>query len=86
MEKHSLSNRKQENGERFYNFLTDIKVLSRNSNFCNQRYPSMLRDRTVGGIKNGHICEKLLADPELTLEKAEEICSTAEKAQKCRVI
>ena len=46
----------------------------------------MLRDRTVGGIKNGHICEKLLADPELTLEKAEEICSTAEKAQKRRVI
>ena len=67
-------------GEKFDDFLTDIKVLSKNCNFCNQCYPSMLRDRIVGGIKDDHTRQKLLADPKLTLQKAEETCRAVKKA------
>ena len=41
----------------------------------------MLSDIIMRGIKDGHICQKLLADPKLTLEKAEEICLAAAKAE-----
>ena len=44
IERHSFNNRKQEDGEKFDDFLTDIKVLRKNCNFCNQCYPSMLRE------------------------------------------
>ena len=81
MERHSFNNRKQEDGEKFDDFLTDIKVLSKNCNFCNQCYPSMLRDRIVGGIKDDHTRQKLLADPKLTPQKAEEMCRAVEKAE-----
>ena len=41
----------------------------------------MLRGKIVGGIKDDHICQKLLADPKLTLGKVEEICRAAEKSE-----
>ena len=80
MERHSFNNKKQEDGETFDNFLTNIKVLSKKCNFCNQCYPSILRDRIVCGIRDDHIHQILLADPKLTPEKAE-ICHTTEKAK-----
>ena len=41
----------------------------------------MLRDRIVGGIKDDHTRQKLLANPKLTLQKAEETCRAVEKAE-----
>jgi len=40
----------------------------------------MLHDCIVGGIRYDRIRQKLLADPKLMLEKAEEICRASEKA------
>ena len=61
MERHSFHNRQQEEEEKFDDFLTDIKVLSKNCNFCIQCYPSMLRDSIVGGIRDDRTRQKLLA-------------------------
>lgn len=42
----------------------------------------MLRDKIVYGIKNDQLRKKLLAEPELTLNKAIEICTIAEQVIK----
>ena len=74
MERHTFNNRTQEDGEKFDEYLTEIKLLSKNCNFCNQCYESLLRDRIVGGIKCDITRQKLLLEKDLTLKKAEEIC------------
>ena len=63
-------------------FLTEIKLLSRNCNFCDkiECFNSLLRDWIVGGIRNDQVREKLLAEKKLTLEKAIGICRSSEKA------
>jgi len=69
MERHSFHNRQQEEEEKFDDFLTDIKVLSKNCKFCIQCYPSILRDHIVGGIRYDRIRQKLLADLSLRSKK-----------------
>ena len=64
---------------KFDDFLTEIKLLSKNCNFCDVCYPSLLRDRIVGIFSN-EVREKLLSEKDLTLEKAMEICRSKEKA------
>ena len=91
LERHSFNSRRQEEGEKFDDFLTDIKLLSNNCNFCDACNPSLLRDRIVSGIFSDEIREKLLSEKDLTLEKAMEIFRSKEKAfegmntlKKCR--
>ena len=81
MERHTFNNRTQEDGEKFDEYLTEIKLLSKNCNFCNQCYESLLRDRIVGGIKCDITRQKLRSEKDLTLKKAEEICRASEKAR-----
>ena len=82
LERHKFFQRKQEDGEGFDDFITDIKILGQNCNFCSTAtcFESLLRDRVVGGIISDQVREKLLAIKKLTLEKAVEICRSAEKA------
>ena len=64
-------------------FLTDIKLLSKNCNFCNSEecLNSLLRDRIVSGISSDIVREKLLAEKQLTFDQSIEISRSAEKAQ-----
>ena len=80
LERHLFNSRKQDDGEKFDDFLTDLKILSKNCNFCADCYPGLLRDRIVGGIQDDKIRQNLLADNKLTLEQAEHICRAGEKA------
>ena len=45
--------RKQQEGEAFDEFLTEIIILSKNCNFCaGDCHSSMITDRIVGGVKD----------------------------------
>ena len=63
-------NRKEDEGVATY-----VAVLRKLSEHCNygETLPEMLRDRLVCGINNEKIQRRLLAEPDLTLKKAEEI-------------
>ena len=80
LKRHLFNSRQQDDGEKFDDFLTDLKILSKNCNFCDNCYPGLLRDRIVGGIQDDKIRQSLLADNKLTLEKAEHLCRAGEKA------
>ena len=81
LERHTFNNRIQEDGEKFDEFLTDLKILSRNCNFCENCHNSLIRDRIVAGVNDDTLKQKLLAHDSLTLEKAENMCRAHEKAK-----
>ena len=74
-------NRKQEQGETFEHFLTDIRKLVKD---CSYRDPEeMIRDSIVCGLLSQEIREKLLQTGDsLTMEKAVEIVTTFEATRK----
>ena len=45
LERHTFNSRFQQEGELFDDFLTDIKTLSKNCNFCATCYDGLIRDR-----------------------------------------
>ena len=61
MERHTFNTRRQESGKKFDDFLTDIKNLSKNCNFCATCYEGLIRDRIVGGINDSRVRRKLLS-------------------------
>lgn len=69
--------RKQEDGETFDNFYSEIKKLVKNCNY-KELEDRMLRDRIVMGVKDQKIQRKLLENHDLTLDKAVSMCRTAE--------
>ena len=81
MERHALNSRKQESDEPFDDFITELKFLSKNCNFCDACHDGLIRDRIVAGIRDHATRQKLLSDDKLTLKKAEDICRAAEKAK-----
>ena len=52
MERHTFNNRNQEEGETFDDFLTELKVLQKNCNFCENCSEGLLRDRIVGDSRS----------------------------------
>ena len=80
LERHIFNSRKQEDGECFDNSLTELKLLSRNCNYCEGCYPGLLRDRIVAGNQSDVGRNKLLSENELTVEKAINICRASKKA------
>ena len=80
MERHTFNTRNQEEGELFDDFLTEIKILSKNCVFCAQCHDGLIRDRIVAGIRDSQLRQKLLADDKLDLKKAEDSCRAKEKA------
>ena len=81
MERHAFNTRNQEEGELFDDFLTEIKILSKNCAFCDTCYDGLIRDRIVAGIRDRQLRQKLLADDKLDLKKAEDTCRAKEKAK-----
>ena len=80
LERHLFNSRCQEEGELFDDFLTDIKILSKNCGFCGSCHDSLVRDRIVAGINDDQLRKRLLADSKLDLQKAGNICRSYEKA------
>ena len=80
LERHSFNTRNQKDGEPFDDYITDLKTLSKNCNFCNDCHNGLIRDRIVGGITNNKLRKKLLAEHKLTLKKTEDLCRAHEKA------
>ena len=81
MERHTFNTRNQEDGEVFDDFQTEIKLLSKNCNFCDTCHDGLIRDRIVGGIRDPSLRQKLLPEVKLDLKKAEESCRAREKAR-----
>ena len=78
--RHTSNQRVQEERETFDDFVTDIKILSKNCNFCATCHDAMIRDRIVTGINNDTLRKKLLAEPKLTLKQTEDIYRANKKA------
>lgn len=73
-------NRKQDEGEPFDHFLTDLKKLSKTCDFGDS-CDSMIRDRIVFGIQSLELQERLLHAEDLTLDKAVDKCRANELAR-----
>lgn len=59
LERHNFNTRKQEEGENFDDFLTDLKLLSKNCNFCDTCHNGLIRDRIVGGIREKKVKKEI---------------------------
>ncbi len=80
LERHHFNNRRQQDGEKFDDFLTELKVLATNCNYCVNCYPGILRDRVVEGVSSDVVREKLIAERILDLDTAVEKCRSFEVA------
>ena len=74
LERHNFNSRKQEDGKCFDDFLAELKLLSRNCNYCEGCYPGLLQDRIVAGIQSDVVRKKLLSKNKLTVGKTINIC------------
>lgn len=73
---YNFNKRDQEDGETFDAFYTAIRKIAENCNY--KEKDRMLRDRILIGIKDQRTQQKLLEVKELTLDKAVDICRSAE--------
>ena len=74
--------RQQQLGERFDDFLTALRDLSRNCSFCSPCRETLLRDRIVIGTHDTEVVQRLLAEKDLTLEDAIRICRSEEAVKR----
>lgn len=81
MERYRFNSRVQQENESLDEFLTDLKKLALMCEYNNLQQ-EMLRDRLVVGIRKAVVKERLLREPELTLESAISICRADEESQK----
>ena len=72
LEKHQFNCRQEEDVEKFGNYVTELKILSINCGFCETCFLELLRARIVSGINSDVFRKYLLAEKDLTLEKAME--------------
>lgn len=73
----------QKEGQTFEQFLTEAKTAAGKCEFnmesaFESREDSLVRDRVIFGIRDEHLQERLLAEPNLTLVKAADLCRAAE--------
>jgi hypothetical protein len=71
-------NRHQRADEQFDHFLTDVKILSNDCQFCVNCKESMIRDRLVFGTSNCESQEKLIKKGEPSLEEVVSILRLAD--------
>ena len=63
-------------------FLTNIKLLAKDCNFCNDACQSSnISDRIVGGVKDNELRKQLLSVKDLNEAKTIEICRAFETAE-----
>ena len=72
-ERYRFWQRDQAKGESVDTWLKDIKIHASSCGFEEQR-DLMLRDTLVFGVQDERVKERILREPELTLEKTVDIC------------
>ncbi|MES9975679.1 MAG: aspartyl protease family protein, partial [Candidatus Thiodiazotropha sp.] len=77
-ERYRFSARKRQPEETIMQYVTELKAIARNCNFCQCMYQSLLRDQIARGIRNETTTRKLLTMKNLTLEQCIEICLSEE--------
>lgn len=80
-ERYKFNERKQEEGENFENFYTNLRQLLETCNYSGNNAPledQLLRDRIVQGVYDKSLQESLLRIESLTLDKAAQMCRAAE--------
>ncbi|XP_077494383.1 uncharacterized protein LOC144105044 [Amblyomma americanum] len=78
-ERYVFCTRSQMEKEHFEKFGRDLKRQATQCNFGDQ-HDSLIRDQIVFGTNNSKLRERMLAEKDLTLLKAEELCKAAELA------
>eukprot|EP00731_Ephydatia_muelleri_P001678 Em0001g1678a len=71
----------RQNGENVATFVSELRQLAMRCDF-GASLEEMLRDRLVCGIKDEHIQRRLLAEPNLTFKKAQDIAQALESADR----
>jgi len=80
-ERYLFYKRSQESGERFDNFVGDLRRLAKTCEFGNVQ-ESMIRDQIVVGIRDDATRQKLLQVRKLTLKNAIDMCRACELASR----
>ena len=76
-ERYVFFSRNQENGESIAHYVTVLKTMSNTCEFGDLKEP-LIRDRVVFGIQDNSVRERLVRDPDLTLQTAIEKVRSAE--------
>eukprot|EP00731_Ephydatia_muelleri_P001691 Em0001g1691a len=71
----------RQNGDNVATFVSELRQLAMRCDF-GASLEEMLRDRLVCGIKDEHIQRRLLAEPNLTFKKAQDIAQALESADR----
>lgn len=79
-ERHVFNNRVQKPDETFDQFVTDLRILSRNCEY-ERLLDGIIRDRIIEGIRDNDTRRRLLREDKLTLERCVDICRAAECTQ-----
>ena len=80
-ERYKFNSRKQATGERFDRYLTDLRHLAKNCNFCNCLCDTLLRDRIVMGIHDNETRKRLLEMKDLTMDRCVDVCRAYEATE-----
>ena len=80
-ERYKFNSRKQATGERFDMYLTELRHLAKNCNFCNCLCDTLLRDRIVMGIHDNETRKRLLEMKDLTLDRCVDVCRAYEATE-----
>ena len=81
VQRFQFHSRTQKLGETVVTFVAELRQLSEFCEFC-ASLEDMLRDRLVCGIASGSTQRRLLAEPDLTLQKAQNLAQAIESADK----
>jgi hypothetical protein len=81
MERHIFNSRKQATSESFENFLSDLKIKATTCEF-GALHDDLVRDRIVSGIHSAYVRKQLLKEPNLTMDRAVQICQIHEQTDK----
>ena len=79
VQRYNFNMRNQEEGESISTFIANLRRLSEHCKY-ERILDDMLRDRLVCGVRDKRIQQRLLAEPELTFQKARELALAAETA------
>ena len=77
-ERYVFNSRSQKEGENIDAYVTTLRNLTKNCNFCECLSDTLLRDRIVIGIRDNSVRKKLLETKNLTAQKCVDICRAAE--------
>ena len=81
VQRFKFNSRTRQNGENVATFVSELRQLAMRCDF-GASLEEMLRDRLVCGIKDEHMQRRLLAEPNLTFKKAQDIAQALESADR----